>query len=172
MAKRAGQYIQTQPGLFIDGTPIPVIDQNKSFKYLGKLFNFQMDNNDAKQEIESSVRLMLSTTTNLHVRPQTKLKIVRKIMPTQFSFQLRLYDISLTWIHQSLDSLLTNCVRDWLDLPISTCVSEFMALPLSEGGYAIPSFKHQAESLRLGQRYRLHHSVNSDVLKMWSQTSS
>ena len=47
-------------------------------------------------------------------------------------FDLRVYDISYTWISQVLDSKISNAVRDWMELQISSCVPEILSLPKSQ----------------------------------------
>ena len=172
MTKRSGQYVQIEPGLFVNGVQIPPIKIGESFKYLGGVFDFEMGNAELKRELKVKVNSLLSVTSALKVRPQSKLRIVRKYFPTQLSFQLKIADIPVTWISQQLDSLITNCVRTWLSLPISSCVAEIMSIPLNQGGYGITSLRHQCENLRLGQRFRLKHSHNDDISHLWEVTSA
>ena len=69
------------------------------------------------------------------------MKILNLFIPNQLKFELRMYDISYTWITQKLDILISNAVRDWLELPISTCVSKMLSLPRNQGGLGIKSLK-------------------------------
>jgi hypothetical protein len=171
MTKRDGHYIQIQPALYIDGNTIPPIELGGSFTYLGKAFNIDMDNEAAKAQLIKSVSHMMDVTDKLQVRTQTKLKIVKHFIPSQISFDLKLYDVSLTWINQQLDAIVVRHARNWLQLPISSCVAELMALPRNQGGYGIASLRDTAERLRLGQRFRLKHSRNNDIQHLWAATS-
>ena len=42
---------QTLPKVFINTVLIPAVDKGKNFKYLGRYFNFEMDNTAHKQEL-------------------------------------------------------------------------------------------------------------------------
>jgi zinc-binding in reverse transcriptase len=172
MMKRNKQYIQIQPALFINNVQIPSTTLGESFVYLGKTFDFEMDNSHVKAKLLSRVKDMLLIITNLRVRPQLRLKILRQYVPSQISFELKTYDISLTWIEQNLDSFICASVRQWLDLPISTCVAEVMSLTPNKGGLGIKSIKATAESLRLGQRHRLKNSSHSEMSDLWAETST
>ena len=93
------------------------------------------------------------------------------IFQSRITFELRVYDISYTWINQVLDSKISNAVRDWMELPISSCVSEILSLPASKGGLDISSLKETAEKLRLGQRFKLQSSVNDEMRVLFEMTS-
>ena len=172
MTKRDGQHTQIQSALHIDGNTIPPIELGGSFTCLGKSFNFSMNNEATKAQLVKSVSHMMDVTDTLLVRTQTKLKILKLFIPSQISFDFKLYDISLTWINQQLDAIVVRHVRNWLQLPISSCVAELMTLPRNQGGHGIASLRDTAERLRLGQRFRLKHSRNNDIRHLWAETSS
>ena len=171
MTKRAGQYVQYQPALFISDCAVPTIALGSAFVYLGKSFDFAMNNDTIKLAVLNRLRELLSITTSLKVKPQRKLNILKLYIRSQLNFDLGTYDISLTWIKEQLDSQVNNSVRIWLELPISTCVAEILSLPLSKGGFGIPSLKSTAESLRLGQRFRLKTSQNAGMNDLWAETT-
>ena len=125
-----------------------------------------MDNQKAKQQLKDKLTVLLRTTSGLDIKPQQKLEILKKFIPTQLSFGLRIYDFSYTWIEQTLDSLIANAVRDWMTFPISTCVKEILALLKNQGGFDIPSQKSVAQRLRLTQRYMLKFNKSEDIRKV------
>ena len=43
--------MQTHPKLFVNNEQIPALKSNESFKYLGRYFNFEMDNEEHKKEL-------------------------------------------------------------------------------------------------------------------------
>jgi hypothetical protein len=87
-------------------------------------------------------------------------------------FDLRSYDISLTWIDENLDFLIVNAVRDWLCLPVSTCVAEMMSLPINKGGYGIQSLKHATEKMRVNLRSYQKNNKNNEIQTLWKVSSS
>jgi hypothetical protein len=172
MRKQSGNYMQFQPMLTIGGKTIPAIENGGSFKYLGKIFDYDMKNNVTKTILVDRLKNLLKTTSELDVKPQQKMKILNLFIPNQLKFELRMYDISYTWITQKLDILISNAVRDWLELPISTCVSEMLSLPRNQGGLGIKSLKETAETLRLSQRVKQKFSKNEESRQIWESTSA
>ena len=170
--KQDGTYRQFQPFLTIGDQSLPAVEDGDSFKYLGKLFDVSMKNTAIKTTLRDQLKRLLEITSNLDIKPQQKLKILRNYIPTQFKFPLRIYDISYTWIELNLDTQISNAVRDWIELPISSCVSEILSLPTNQGGLGIPSMKEIAESLRMNQRHKQHSSNNPESVAIWKTTSA
>jgi len=113
-------------------------------------------------DIETKLRDLRTTTSNLSICSQLKLKILRLYITSQLSCKLKTYNLSTTWITEHLDSKLCNAVRS--ELPISTCVAEVSAhVCLKQGGHGIRSLKTTAEILRLGQRIRLRSSGSCGI---------
>ena len=81
-------------------------------------------------------------------------------------FEIKLYDLPLTWIEQTLDALCVRYLRDWLEMPISACVSEMTSMPKRMTGLGIPTFKHLAQKLCLTKRYSLRASANPDIREL------
>lgn len=171
MAKINGVFSQFEPKLFIDGTMIPAVKSGGSFKYLGKIFSFQMDNSEIKVQLLSKLKALLEKISLLKISAQSKLKIVRLYLPTQFTFQLRLYCLPQTWISNYLDSIIVNQIRTWLQYPINTCVAEIMHLPLSKGGLGIPSFKSIAQKQCLSVRAGLRDNSDESIRLVWAETA-
>ena len=172
MRKQEGVYKQYLPNLTINDSTIPALEIGSSFKYLGKLFNFEMDNNEEQAILVNRLSTFLKTISGLKVKVQMKLKILRNFIPSQFNFDLRVYDLSYTWIEQNLDSLTVKAVNDWLELPNGSCTAEFLQLPAKQRGYDIPSMKMTAQKLRLGIRFLLKHNKDDELRNIGQATST
>ena len=61
MQKQEGVYKQHLPNLTIDDSTIPALEIGSSFKYLGKLFNFEMDNNEEQAILVNHLSTFLRT---------------------------------------------------------------------------------------------------------------
>ena len=51
MAKKETHSVRTHPKLFVNNEQITALKKNKSSKYLGRYFNFEMDNEEHKKEL-------------------------------------------------------------------------------------------------------------------------
>ena len=172
MAKIKGVYDQFEPKLYIEGMQIPSVKTGASFKYLGKLFSFSLDNLEIKEQLITKLNSLVEKISNLKISIQTKLKIVRHYIPSQLNFELRLYSLSHTWIINELDSIITKKIQTWLQYPINTCVAEIAQLPLSHGGLGIPSLKTISEKQRLSVRSGLRDNSDPSIQLLWTETSS
>src|SRR6188508_1551572 len=91
MSKANSRYTQFSPCLFNNGEIIPVVKDNEYFVYLGKIFNFEMKNNKAKQLLIDKLLSLLRTVSSLRCKVQLKLKILRLYVHSQLLFDLKLY---------------------------------------------------------------------------------
>ena len=65
MRKQNGKYVQYEPNLTIENESIPAIRINESFKYLGRHFNFKMDNAEIKTSVKTRLVEYLRITSQL-----------------------------------------------------------------------------------------------------------
>ena len=68
---------------------IPVVPLGESFKYLGKIFDFQSLNTKPREDFETKLKKILVKISSLKVTSQTKLKIFSMYIPSQFNFELK-----------------------------------------------------------------------------------
>ena len=172
MQKRNGVYTQTMPNLSMAEGQIPAVPLNGEFTYLGRRFSFETKSEAIKTDIEQKLKKLLTFTNSLKIKAQTKIKILSLYIHSQMLFEIKLYDLPLTWIEQSLDALCVRYLRDWLEMPISACVSEMTSMPKKMTGLGIPTFKHLAQKLCLTKRYSLRASANADIRELWANSSS
>ena len=50
-------FEQVQPAIFVNGVKIPQITLGGSFTYLGKIFTFDMNNSEAKQNLNEKITI-------------------------------------------------------------------------------------------------------------------
>src|SRR5207245_1946696 len=170
MLRKNNQFSQIIPKVWLSSGDIPATQLDSDFVYLGKIFNFKMNNKSAKNAVATKLDSMLKTTSSLSVKPQSKIKILYSFISAQLAFELKIYDFSATWIAETLDARCVNRVRDWIEAPISSCVSEWLQMPLNKGGMGIVSFKNRSERLALSTRHALRTSTHSDITLLWSDT--
>lgn len=171
MEKIKTSYTQIFPCLFVDTQKIPVIQINDSFKYLGKLFDFSMDDSKAKDLLKKKLHELLQITSSLKCKAQNKIKILKMYIHNQILFELKSYNFSLTWVEQNMDSLCTDYVRRWTQQPISACVQESSALPKNQCGLGLKTIKSLAAKMKLLGRNTLKTSIDDVVRDIWQSTS-
>jgi len=171
MAKKETRQVQILPNISVKAGQIPPTEIGGHFKYLGKYFDFKMDGSLVKSEILTNVELLLKTTSALEIKPQTKLKIFDRFIPTQINFYLRLYNFPSTWVVEQLDALCIRHIRQWVEAPVSSCISELLVTPNRKCGMGIPSFKNRFERLQLSKRSALKTSQNESIRDLWNDTT-
>ena len=138
---------------------------------IGKIFNFSMKHEKAKNALSTKLRSLLDVTNSLQIYVQTKLKISTEYITSQISFELKTYNsFSKTWIAKELDSTANGYIKDWLKLPICACVEKFKSLPKHSCGLSIQSFTFIHDKLWLSKRYNLKHNQSADIQQIWQAT--
>lgn len=171
MIKRNSVYCQILPTISINAGKIPPTQIGESFRYLGRIFDFDLKGELEKNDIVNKLTKLLQITTELKIRPQTKLKIFDRFITSQISFSLRVCNFTATWISETLDPLCIKSIRLWIEAPISSCVTEWLISPMSKCGMSIPSLKNRFERLNLSKRAALKSSPNENIRYLWEDTS-
>src|SRR6267154_4305625 len=148
-------YSQILPNISLSAGNIPAVPIGGQFQYLGRLFDVSLDDACAKSNIVSKMDNFLKIISNLKIKPQTKLRIFSQFLPSQFSFELRIYNFSSTWISENIDALCIRIIRSWIKAPISSCVKEWLITPSINCRMGIPSIQCRAERLKLQKRNAL-----------------
>ena len=75
MAKKETLSVKTYPKLFVNNEQIPTLKNNESFHYLGRYFNFEIDNEEHKKELLDITNKILNNVDALPLHPKHKLDI-------------------------------------------------------------------------------------------------
>src|SRR6266516_7481361 len=149
---------------------IPAVPLGGLFKYLGKIFDFPSLNSEPKKEFESKLSNILAKISSLQVRSQTKLKIFSMYVPSQFNFELKIYNFTAAFLSGVIDRLCTSHIREWLEFPPSSCVTEWVSSPINYCGLGIPTFAQRAARMSLTRRHLLQSSKNLSIRDLWEVT--
>ena len=82
LKKFSARSMQFQPKLFINKEIVPSVKSGESFRYLGRYFNFEMDDGDNKVQIQSCLLDMLQRFISFHVI----FTFFRRVIPQQSWF--------------------------------------------------------------------------------------
>ena len=166
MMKKDKKYQQILPTLNICSKSIPQVPLGGEFKYLGKTFEFDTSLNSVKTQLQEKLTKMLTITDKLKISVQLKMRIFSQYIQAQMLFELKIYDLTPTWVEQTLDSLCSKFIREWLELPISACLNEVLILPKNQGGFGMNSFKMLADKMHLIKRHALINSHDDDLISI------
>ena len=168
--KFSSRSLQYEPKLFINNEIVPAVKYGDSFKYLGRYFNFEMNNEIHKEKLKSSLPDMLTRIDALPVLPKNKLLLYQRYILSKLSWHLTVATLPKTWVIQHLDNVVTRFVRQWLDLPISATLSGII-LPKNQFGLnlQLPSVKFiQCQTVL---RNSLQSSQHGAITSLWKSTS-
>jgi len=167
-----GRFQQIEPSIGLQGKGlIPAVPLGGHFKYLGKIFDFKSLNSEPKKDFQSKLEKILARISSLKVRSQTKLKIFSRYVPSQFNFELKIYDFTDAFLSGVIDRMCTLHIREWLEFPQSSCVTEWASTPINNCGLGIPTFAQRAARMKLTKRCLLQKSKNSDIRELWEASS-
>ena len=162
--------IQYLPKLFINNCLVPRVDIGKSFRYLGRYFDFNMTDEDHKSEIYETLANILKEIDDLPLHPKNKILLYSRYALSKISWHFTVSDISKTWVIEKPDSTVSTYIRKWLELPISATLSNVL-LPQNKFGLNVilPSTKFlQCQSV---SRKALKLSPNEEIKSLWKDTS-
>ena len=164
--KFSTRSLQFQPKLLVNSKSVPTVKNGESFKYLGRFFNFEMNNKDHKGLLLTSLHDMLQTVDSLHIHPKNKLLLYHRYIPSKLSWHLTVADLSKTWICEHLDNVVTKYIRQWLEFPISATLSAIMLSHNSFGfSFQLPSVTFiQCQTVL---RSALKSSEDAAITKLW-----
>ena len=101
---------QTKLKLYVNNEVISPLKENESFKYLGRYFNFSMNNQKHKEQLEITTT-MLNNINKLPLHPNNKLNLYSKYLLRKLPWHLTIADISETPVQENLDSLCRKKLR-------------------------------------------------------------
>ena len=149
---------------------MPPIEDDHSFNYLGKQFNFNMDCELIKIEVLNEIEEYLKKTDLFPINPFSKIKIIQNYVYSKIRWRFSIYNISVTWIKQNIDPVISKYIRKWLQIPVSGNITH-LKLPKSYLGIDFCSASDIYLQCQLSVRRILKSSKNSDIQHLYAVTS-
>ena len=166
-SSRSPQY---EPQLFVNNKTVPTVKSGESFKYLGRYFDFAMDNKVHKEKLQSSLVDMLTNIDSLSILPKNKLLLYQRYLLSKLSWHLTVSNLATMCVIENLDSITIRFIRQWLDLPISATLSGII-LSCNQFGLnrQLPTVKFiQCQTVL---RNALRPSKSDNITSLWKSTS-
>ena len=110
--------VQFKPKLFPVREQVPTVDMDKSFKYLGHWYNFEMDNAEHKANIIQLTNDMLMKIDSLPLHSRNKILYLRYLHAI-LSWDLTVADIDKTRIVNNIGNICRQFIRRWPEIPPS-----------------------------------------------------
>ena len=169
--KASSSSTQYLPKLTINHETVPTVDIGESFRYLGRHFNYTMDNQIHMSEALEFLNALMKKIDDLSCHPKNKLIIYHRYVLSKLSWHLTIADLSKTWVIQNLDNVVARYTRHWLELPISSTLSTVILQNSKYGiNLILPSTKFiQCQTVI---RNALKSSPNPDISSLWAATSN
>ena len=161
---------QFQLKLFVNNELIPAVKQDEYFTYLGRHFDYKMTNNQHKEDLLKDTRGMIKGIDDLPLHPKNKLLTYNRYVISKLSWNLTIADIDMTWVKQSLDSIVNQYVRRWLEIPIAGTL-DIIQLSKDKFGICYIMISTRFAQCQTVIRNNLRKSTNNDVVKIYHDTN-
>ena len=169
VAKIGSQCKQYLPKRFLNNELVPQVKLEESFTYLGRHFNYAMDDAEHKSHVQERTNEILQDIDKLPLHPRHKIALYKSYLLSQISWDLTVANIGLTWVKNNLDNVVSLYLRRWLEIPINGTL-DICLLSRSRFGLdlILPSTKLiQCQSVI---RQRLKNSPNADIRAIYEDT--
>ena len=161
---------QYKPKIYVNNKPISAIEENESFKYLGRWFSFSMNNSEHKKELRETLENMLAIIHKLPLHPKNKLWLYSNYLIPKLCWNLTIADLDITWIKRNLDLLFHNYFRRWLNIPAAGTVV-ILQLSKTKFGMELLDISSKFTLCQIAIRQCLKKSPNPDIHILFKGTS-
>ena len=79
-----------------------------------------MTNNQYRDDFLSVPNDIMKKIDDLPLHPKNKILVYQRYVLSKLSWNLTIADINITWVKQSLDSIVNQYVRRWLEIPVAS----------------------------------------------------
>ena len=150
---------------------IEPIKKDMSFIYLGRHFNFRMNNQPHMDFLLNEFRNLMNAIDKLPLHPKNKIKLYQQYVLSKIAWHLTIADIPITWVKQNLDTILNSHLRSWLEIPISGTV-DLIQLSKGKYGLTIISVSSKFTQCQVTFRKSLRDSNNVDLRHIYTETNT
>ena len=107
------------PKIFVNNELIPTAEKGKSFKYLDRYYNYDIDDEEHKKNILETARELLHEVDSLPLHAKNKILLYKSYVLSKLSWDFTISDTSVTWVNTNVDMNVHEYFRRWLEIPIS-----------------------------------------------------
>ena len=103
---------------------------------------------------------------DLQLHPKNKMLIYQLYVLSQLNWNLTIADTDITWVKQSLDSIVNQYVRSWPEIPIAGTL-DIIQLSKRKFGICYVIISTRFTQCQTAIRNNLQKSPNNDVVKIY-----
>ena len=129
-----------------------------------------MDNSEHKRELLQKTTEILNIIDCLPLRPRKKLMIYSRYLLSKISWDLKIADLNVTWVKNTLDNLCHNHIRRWLEIPPCGTI-EILLLSTTQYGINLLDISTKFEQCQVIIRKNLKDSLSEDIRELFQITS-
>jgi hypothetical protein len=96
----------------------------KSFRYLGRYFDFNMSDEEHKSELLDVFNDIMNKINELPLHPKNKILLYSRYLLSKISWNFTVSDISKTWICETFDGIASKYIRKLSTLGVFSRSSE------------------------------------------------
>ena len=163
--KTVTRSVQFKPKLFLVREQVPTVDMNKSFKYLGRWYNFEMDHAEHKGNIIQLTNDILMKIDSLPLHPRNKILLNSRYLHAKLSWELTVADIDKTWIVNNIDNICRQFITRWLEIPPSGKF-DWVLLSREKFGLEVADVSTKLQQCQNTVRKCLRSSPNVDIQQL------
>ena len=162
--------VQYSPKIVTNDAVIPPVRMNEGFTYLGRVFDFNMDNDAHKTSLVEKCKRILEDIDRLPLHPKHKIQLYSKFLMSKINWDLTISDININWVKQTLDSISSSFVRKWLEIPINGTL-DIVTLSKEKFGLNVIKVSTKYLQCQTTKRNCLKKSPNPDINYLNQATS-
>ena len=151
-----------RPTVRFNGERVKPVEPGGSFKYLGRYFDYDIDNSEHKRELLQKTTEILNIIDCLSLHPRKKLMIYSRYLLSKISWDLTTADPDVTLLKSTLDNLCHNHIRHWLEIPPCGTI-EILLLSTTQYGINLLDISTKFEQCQVTIRKSLKESPNEGI---------
>ena len=138
---------------------------DKSFKYLGSWYDFEMDNSEHKANIIQVTNDILMKIDSLLLHSMNKILLYSRYLHAKLSWDVIVADIDKTWIVNNIDNICRQFIRRWLEIPPSGTL-DLILLSRAKLGLEVSDVSTKLQQCQVTVRKCLRPSPNVDIQQL------
>lgn len=153
------------PQLHLQDQRIPFLEKGVSYRYLGLPLSSDLSNENVKSELLPLLTNLLQCVDRTAVSRYAKCILYKRAIVPRLSWLLGIASLSLSWIEDMLDGLVTRYLKKWVGLAHSATVAKLF-LNSKRGGLDLPVPSVSFKNLQASRLLRFTRSKDSCLMAL------